>query len=420
MKSSSLNIIANLGGLLALCAAMALSPTTYDYLLLSFTSVRLPIGTFAFTVFIGLSILMIVTGQINRQGVLSIIMLLGVSFGLALTSLWSPSQFYLQFKLPLVMSTPALLFGAGYCLAASGHLRTFAYSICALSLLILVGIWAFGIDVVVGFQTGLEEEFGGRYQSISRVLAVGAVMFVALSMSARIFLHRVALFSAGAILLFQVLFTGGRVGLLIILIAMPLLYLCIIGPRWRLASIIIFMLAALLFISEVDLASLAIAIWPGELPLTVQRILIDYSTESIGSFQLLDRDNLWRLALELFKENPLFGVGLAGYPVSAGIGDTLGVYPHNIILELASETGLYGLTLFSGFASIIMFSRSHGPVDPADRLVAIGILASGVAISSVISDFGLQRELFLGLGLHYGLKFVNIEIKNAKLTPIER
>jgi O-antigen ligase len=403
--ATSPGLMRRVGVMMAIIAALALSPSTYDYLFLSFASFRFPIGTYAFFGFVGLSALMLVTGQINRHGVIAIILLLAVSFGLATTSLWSQSTVYLALKLPLVLGIPTLLFAAGFYLSASGRIKDLAYSICVLSSLVLLGIWIFGIDVIVGFQTGLDEEFGGRYQSISRVLAVGAVMFAALGISAGKLHWKFLLLLASAIVLFQVLFTGGRVGLLVIAISFPLLYLSTVSPQLRVASILAFIILAVLFISEVDLVTLAETIWPGDLPLTIQRVLIDYSSEATGAFQLLDRSNLWRLAIALWNENPVFGVGLAGYPVSAGIGDIEGVYPHNIILELAAETGLFGLTLFLGFVAIVMFARPLRPADPADRLLATGILASGAAIASVISDFGLQRELFLGLGLYYGLKF---------------
>ena len=394
-----------LGTTLAVLAALAMSPTTYDYLILSFSGLRLPMGTAAFGAFVGLTAILLVSGQINRRGMVAIMLLLAVSFGLAMTSLWSESTIYLQLKLPLVLGIPALLFGAGFYLAATGHLRHFAVVACTLCSFLLLGIWIFGVDQIVGFQTGLEEEFGGRYQSISRVMAVAAVMFAALGLSAQKLQTKALLLGTSAVLLLQVLYTGGRVGLLIIAIALPLVYLSTINPRWRLAMIVGFLSLATFFVVSVDLVTVASAIWPGDLPLTIQRVLIDYASETAGTYSLLDRANLWRLAFELWNENPIFGVGLAGFPVNAGIGDTLGIYPHNIILELASETGIFGLFLFLAFVCMVLLARPIAPIDRQSQLIATGLLASGVAISGVISDFGLQRELFMGLGLYFGLKF---------------
>lgn len=410
-RSTQSGLFESLGFLLAAFGAVALSPATVDYLFLSFTSLKVPIGTYGFGAFLALTAVMIFGGRINRRGLIALIWLLAVSFGLALTSVWSESTVYLQSKLPLVIGMPAILFAAGFFLAASGRTRLFANCICILSVAILVGIWIFGIDVIVGFQTGLDEEFGGRYQSISRVLSVGAIVFASMAATYPNHYVKAGLLLVSALLVFQVLYTGGRVGLLVIAIAAPLLYFSTFRPWTRLFLLVAFAAFAFLVLTRIDLLTVVSAVWPGDVPLTVQRILIDFSNQQADQFQLLDRENLWRLAIELWSENPVFGVGLASYPVDAGIGDMLGVYPHNLILELAAETGLFGLTLFLSFALAVVMTRARGVIAPMDRMIATGILASGVAICSVVSDFGLQRELFLGLGLYYGLKFPDVLVR---------
>ncbi len=405
VRSSQPGLFELLGFLLAAFAAIALSPSTVDYLFLSFTTIKAPVGTYGFGAFLALTAAAVLSGRINRNGMIALLWLLAVSFGLALTSIWSESTVYLQYKLPLVLGMPSILFAAGFFLAASGRTRLFANCICVLSFVILLGIWIFGIDVIVGFQTGLDEEFGGRYQSISRVLAVGAIVFASMAVTHPNYYTRIALFLVSVLLVFQVLYTGGRVGLLVISLAAPLLYFSTFRPKMRLFLIVLFAAFAFFVLTKVDLLSLVSAVWPGDVPLTVQRVLIDYSNQQADQFQLLDRENLWRLAIELWSENPVFGVGLASFPVDAGIGDMRGVYPHNIFLELAAETGIFGLILFLSFVLTVIMRRAKGIVAPMDRMIATGVLASGVAISSVVSDFGLQRELFLGLGLYYGLKF---------------
>jgi O-antigen ligase len=66
-------------------------------------------------------------------------------------------------------------------------------------------------------------------------------------------------------------------------------------------------------------------------------------------------DHAWNLWLE----NPIFGVGLGGYPVGLslfGVHHAIGsdAYPHNIFLEFLSEGGLIGLSLFLSFLFIIV------------------------------------------------------------------
>ena len=54
------------------------------------------------------------------------------------------------------------------------------------------------------------------------------------------------------------------------------------------------------------------------------------------------------IATQLFRKNPFIGVGIGGYSVFTESihGKEKFIYPHNIILELASELGVAGLTLF--------------------------------------------------------------------------
>lgn len=54
----------------------------------------------------------------------------------------------------------------------------------------------------------------------------------------------------------------------------------------------------------------------------------------------------WRQSLALFSEHPLVGSGTGGFAWFVSGGDAR-EYPHNIVLELAAETGIVGLTIFA-------------------------------------------------------------------------
>lgn len=389
---------------LSALGAISLSPTTADFLIASLIRASLPLGTYAFYGFIALTAVLAVTGFAARRGIAITAALFAVCSYVAMTSLWSPSTIYLAVKLPLVLLLPSVLFLAGYILAATGSAVRFAHSIFVFGLAVLLSIWIFGIDQIAGFQTGLEEDFGGRYQSISRVLAIGAVVAGVIAFTSRDLRIRVALFSVAALLLLQILYTGGRVGLLIIVISAPLLLASLLRGAQLVGYVTTCVVAVILFNYVIDLFAVVQFVWPGEVPLTIQRVLLEFGEDTSSQFQLLERSNLWRLAVELWQENPLLGVGLAGYPVAAGIGDVTGVYPHNLVLELASETGLIGLMLFGAFFLYVVLGEVRADASRAEHMLAVGILACGIAISSVISDFSLQRELFIGLGLYAGLR----------------
>ena len=54
----------------------------------------------------------------------------------------------------------------------------------------------------------------------------------------------------------------------------------------------------------------------------------------------------WKISLQAFIHHPLLGIGAGGYSSLLGVG---GLYPHNVLIEVACEFGILGLVLFSSF-----------------------------------------------------------------------
>lgn len=61
-----------------------------------------------------------------------------------------------------------------------------------------------------------------------------------------------------------------------------------------------------------------------------------------GSGSIGSREKLISISLEIFKSNPVTGVGFGGWKVES---NTTHKYPHNVVFELLSETGIIGLLL---------------------------------------------------------------------------
>jgi O-antigen ligase len=71
-----------------------------------------------------------------------------------------------------------------------------------------------------------------------------------------------------------------------------------------------------------------------------------FKTE-IGDGAIISRIEAYRAGFELFQEHYLFGAGLGGYNFnSVGAIQEAIKYPHNIFIEVMSEFGLAGLTIF--------------------------------------------------------------------------
>ena len=69
-----------------------------------------------------------------------------------------------------------------------------------------------------------------------------------------------------------------------------------------------------------------------------------------GSFDEMSsgRDNLWNLAINAFKENPLFGIGVGNYPSYSKLGEDA----HNTYLQVLCEQGIF---LFLFYVMAILF-----------------------------------------------------------------
>ena len=80
-----------------------------------------------------------------------------------------------------------------------------------------------------------------------------------------------------------------------------------------------------------------------------------------------ERADVWPEYVEMFRENPIFGVGLSvGWQTNS-----IGQEPHNLVLELLSETGIVGLLAWLGLLVVIV-RTGEGPV--AGALLAVTFL----------------------------------------------
>jgi O-antigen ligase len=106
---------------------------------------------------------------------------------------------------------------------------------------------------------------------------------------------------------------------------------------------------------------------------------------------LSGREHYYEEAYRLGLENPVMGAGLAAFPALG-----LGVYPHNLFLEVFCETGLLGIALFAWVLLAFVLSMLRGrSVDGATVGAAVLILA-GIQSSGDLYD---GRAMYLLLVL---------------------
>ncbi len=122
------------------------------------------------------------------------------------------------------------------------------------------------------------------------------------------------------------------------------------------------------------------------IPTLRHRVLTDLDPSN-GHNTLVGRVHLWSVALQMLRDHPIFGAGLSGFAtVIAPYWNPTNIdrftYPHNIVLNAWTETGLLGVAalawiLVTGFRSSWRGWRS---APPGWRVVHLGVLLALVAV----------------------------------------
>jgi O-antigen ligase len=136
----------------------------------------------------------------------------------------------------------------------------------------------------------------------------------------------------------------------------------------------------------VGLSVLFLTIKPADLdrPLSVPSLFKAAPDRNVGT-----RLVLWNISLELFKDHPLFGVGMGDYSTEA---DRLirerriktNVDSHNIYLQLLATRGLFGIFFFGLFWWVVLRElfrlKNRLPAGSFERYLAVGAIAATAAL----------------------------------------
>ena len=122
-------------------------------------------------------------------------------------------------------------------------------------------------------------------------------------------------------------------------------------------------------------------------PFLRHRVLTEFDFSSSANNTLVGRFHLWSVALQMLRDHPIFGAGLSGFAtVLAPYWNPTNIdrftYPHNIVLNFWSETGLLGLVSFGWIlvAGLWVSWRGFRHAAPAWQVIHLGVLLALVAV----------------------------------------
>lgn len=311
------------------------------------------------------------------------------------SSFWSPSQEYVLEKIIKLISV-VLLSGAVPAILISRSKQRIARLFFAI--LGFAGIVA--VAALVEFAKspgGNLEPFNAGYLLVGRVVGFGFLISLYLTVfELRSETNRIIGGLATTVFGIVLIASGGRGPLVAaILSAVVLVAIAVIARSDLSRGAILcsgFVAGGVTSFVGVGLATL------GVMPKTIKRLYKLVTGQRTASFGT--RLEYYEEAIYQWSSSPMIGVGLGGWPLEYGLGDARG-YPHNIVLELASELGLIGLLLFALPITYVLYNLRPVPkrlLNPLPALMTT-LFVYMLINASVTGDITDNRYLFAIVGL---------------------
>ena len=249
-------------------------------------------------------------------------------------------------------------------------LKKFFVSITIVLIFIIFDTWwqfLFDYDIF-GFEKYSEDRLTGPFKNNPHVgawiakLVLLPPMFLILYKKLKLQHYKNHLtyifFIVSSILFLSVFITGERMALLLILANILIMFFGIIldkmfSPK-KMVMLLLISFCGILYFSY-------------SFPDTTQRAYFS-TVEKIFNWRTSDYGLVWQSAYDVWMQSPVFGVGLHKYREACenlgiygssylnAIGPGVCFHPHNITLQLLSETGLIGFMLFYLMVSVLAFT----------------------------------------------------------------
>lgn len=295
------------------------------------------LGQTRYWLFYIFALLMLVSITLDRRkslipaGVKGVVLLAIVLHGyIILSAFWAPNRADALAKILDILLLIGILFCAPFVFCHSPEEST--------RFLLKVFWWValfFGIGILTNYWTddeGLKAFWAGAIGS-SRVLATGILtsLYLFVKTKKTYFLFPIPLLLAG------VVFSGNRGAFLALMVA-SLGFFWFARQELKVKKI----LFSSLIIITLLLSVFSTPYFEEKLPSFWGSFWVNQEEQyQFENLYLADRDLLFATAWKMFLENPINGAGLGSFE---GLREE--IYPHNLILNIASDGGMIGLFLF--------------------------------------------------------------------------
>lgn len=355
-----------------------------------------------FVLSIGFGGLVILKEGVYLRGFYLVMAFLPYLFWAALSLAWTPSRLLVYEALKLLATVDLWMLIAGAMIIAPKRARMMRFLTLTAGMALIVALLGLHVYFIYGSFKYAGWDVGRVYNEWGRAVATGSVVFLVLFLRSR-FASARQLF-LGVLLGLCTLFifiASSRSALLVLAVPTALFMAVNLAPFGRRGLALSRAQLLVLMVVAAVVALVTVLISSGHQIDTINRLLkLITQAENTDLILGANRFDYFAAAWHYIAQSPLIGHGVRSFTVLYRGFEMEGVQPHNIFLELLSDTGLIGFAAFGIllFMALRPLTLRRLRTDPL--LLCVTMLFTGRLTAAMFGqDLCFQNVLFLAIGL---------------------
>jgi O-antigen ligase len=167
-----------------------------------------------------------------------------------------------------------------------------------------------------------------------------------------------------------------------------------------------------------------VAVGVGFIPAVATRLAHEFNPSDPYN-TLVSREVLWQATLRMLEDHPIFGTGLYGFRRSiqayrGGVYQEDLIYPHNIVLNFWTETGLLGLAAFIWLLvqafRVAWRGWTSGPVQWRALQLGIGLAIVAIIVHGMLDVPYFKNDLALAFWTFLGVAWAGARAAKAEVV----